>query len=78
MDASRPQTTNPEPPALLPAEGVAVLLSVGRAHVWKLLASGRLPEPLKLGRATRWRRDELLAWIEAGAPTRDRWQWTPI
>ena len=29
---------------------------------------------VRLGRSVRWRRDELLAWLEAGCPARDRWE----
>jgi len=53
---------------------VAKILSVSPRHVWSLDSSGRLPMPIRLGKSVRWRRDEIHAWIEAGAPTRDRWE----
>lgn len=62
------------PKLALSAEEVAELLGISRAHVWKLLSSGRLPEPVRLGRAVRWSRTTLEAWMEAGAPPVDRWQ----
>ena len=63
-------------PVLLTAADVARLLSVTVRHVRSLDASGRLPRPIRLGRAVRWSRSELLAWIDAGAPSRDRWEAT--
>jgi len=61
-------------PVLLTAADVAGLLSVTVRHVRSLDASGRLPRPIRLGRAVRWSRSELLAWLDAGAPSRDRWE----
>jgi len=53
-------------PLLLTAKQTAVLLGVSIRHLYKLHSGGRLPRPLRLGRAVRWRRDEIIAWIEAG------------
>jgi excisionase family DNA binding protein len=55
---------------------VAVLLGVSRSFVRKLHDSSRLPRPVRLGRAVRWRRAELFAWLQAGCPSRDRWEAT--
>ena len=60
-------------PLLLSARQVADLLGIGLSTLWRLVSSGRTPEPVKLGRCTRWRADELRAWIDAGCPSRDRW-----
>lgn len=57
----------------LSAAEVAKLLGVSVRHVWTLYASGRLPQPVRLGRATRWHRTEIEAWMAAGAPSADRW-----
>lgn len=59
---------------VLTAEEVAELLCISRAHVFRLQNSGRLPKPIRLGRAVRWPRRTLEAWLEAGAPPRDRWE----
>lgn len=56
------------------ASEVAALLGVSRAHVWRLNAAGRLPEPVRLGKAVRWLRSEIEAWLAAGAPDRDTWR----
>ena len=49
-------------------------MGCSRAYVYQLYSSGRLPEPVRLGgRAVRWRKAELLRWIDAACPCRDRW-----
>jgi predicted DNA-binding transcriptional regulator AlpA len=66
---------NPKTALLLSAAESAELLGMSRASFWALHASGRVPLPVRLGaRMTRWRRDELLRWVEAGCPARLRWQ----
>ena len=59
---------------LLNVKDVAAALSVSERQVWKLLSSGRIPMPVRLGRSVRWRRDELLQWVDADCPARDRWE----
>lgn len=56
------------------AEEVAKLLGISRAHVWRLHSSGRIPRPVRLGRAVRWNRKNLEAWLEAGGPPREQWE----
>ncbi len=58
----------------LPAKATARLLGISERHLWTLHSSGRIPMPVRLGRSVRWRRDELLAWLQAGCPSRDRWE----
>lgn len=55
---------NHELPILLSDSATAELLGISRATVWRRVADGTLPRPLKLGGATRWRRDELLAALD--------------
>lgn len=59
---------------LLPVGQVASLLNLSQRAIWKLLAVGRLPRPVRLGRSVRWRAAELSAWIGAGCPSRDTWE----
>ena len=50
----------------------AALLGISRATWWRRVNDGTLPRPLKIGGATRWRRDELLAAIEKATAERDQ------
>ena len=59
---------------LLAADEAAELCGLSRSGWWGLHASGRIPLPVRLGRRTLWRADELRAWTEAGCPARDRWE----
>ncbi|MCD8141155.1 MAG: helix-turn-helix domain-containing protein [Planctomycetaceae bacterium] len=58
---------------LMDANGAAALCGVSRSTWFKLAATGKLPRPIKLGRVTRWNREELQAWIAAGCPAREKW-----
>lgn len=53
---------------LIPAEKVAELLGISKRTLWRLLSSGKLPEPVRLGSLVRWNRVELQHWIEEGCP----------
>ena len=57
------------------AADVAKLLNISQRHLWAMHSNGRLgPLPVRLGRAVVWNLAELSAWLNAGAPPRDRWQ----
>lgn len=46
--------------------GVPVLLSISAASLWRKVASGTFPKPIKLGeRITAWRVGDVRAWIAA-------------
>ena len=71
------QTNSPESERLaLPAVEVAKLLGISERHLWALNSSGRLPRPVRLGRACRWNLAELRAWLDASCPERSRWEAT--
>lgn len=63
--------------ALLAADEVAQLLAVSPKSVRRMDLVGRLPRPVRLGRAVRWRHEEILDWVAAGCPPRDQWTWRP-
>jgi prophage regulatory protein len=42
-----------------------------RASVYKRVASGQFPRPVKIGRSTRWLEAEIDRWIDAAAHARD-------
>lgn len=37
-------------------------------------AAGWIPRPVRIGRSTLWRLDELRAWVTAGCLRRDEWE----
>ena len=51
----------------------ARLCGISRTTWWSLHSSGRVPAPVRLGRRTLWRADELRRWTEGGCPPRERW-----
>ena len=61
---------------LLRANEAAALLGVSPRFFWQAHATGRLgPRPIRLGaRCVRWRRQTLLSWLDAGAPSREVWE----
>lgn len=62
------------PPIGLSAAEAAALLGVSESHFYNLHRTGRLgPLPVRMGRAVRWSRKELIGWFEAGSPARNRW-----
>jgi len=60
---------------LLSAEDAATLLGVSRSHFYGLHSSGRLgPLPVRLGKRSLWRRDELESWVASDCPARQCWE----
>lgn len=49
---------------LVPAVEAAAMLSIGVSTLWREVKAKRLPEPVKIGGATRWRVSELLRAVE--------------
>jgi predicted DNA-binding transcriptional regulator AlpA len=37
-------------------------------------AAGKIPQPVRIGRSTLWRADELRDWVAAGCPSRQEWE----
>jgi predicted DNA-binding transcriptional regulator AlpA len=62
-------------PLLLAAPQAARLCSVSVATWHRWVADDRTPEPLRPSPGcVRWRRSEIVAWVEAGCPDRATWQ----
>ncbi|MBL4701842.1 MAG: helix-turn-helix domain-containing protein [Phycisphaeraceae bacterium] len=59
---------------LVTALKAAELLGISRAHFYRMHNAGRVPLPIRLGGSVRWRVSELVAWVEAGMPNRQKWQ----
>lgn len=62
-----------EPEAqLVDVDTVAAMLGVSSRMVRQLRDCGKLPKPVSLGRLIRWRRTEIVEWLEAGCPRIER------
>lgn len=70
--AANERTVGPEPrpsvcAELLDVKAVAALLGgCSIRHVYRLADAGRMPRPIKLGTLVRWRRSELISWLDSG------------
>ena len=63
------------PSLLMTAKDLADSMQIGMRSVWRMDAAGELPRPANLpGRLKRWRRDEILAWLDADCPDRREWE----
>jgi excisionase family DNA binding protein len=59
--------------ALVDVRGLSSLLGCSQGTVYRLVASGNLPRPIKLGSLRRWHRETVEAWIaEAIAAAKGR------
>lgn len=47
----------------------AELLQLSTWTIDILKREGRMPQPCRIGRAVRWNRDDLVAWVDAGCPS---------
>ena len=61
-------SSNPSQPLLIPASEAAHLCGRSVASWWRDLRAGRVPEPIRLGGKTLWRRADICQWVEAGCP----------
>jgi predicted DNA-binding transcriptional regulator AlpA len=43
-------------------------MQVSERTLWRLLSAGKVPQPVRIGRSTRWRYAEVREWIETGCP----------
>lgn len=67
------KTTLPQAITLSDAQ-CAAMLGVCKTHWRSMVASGKAPAPLRLGRRILWRKHDVEAWLNAGAPNRDKWE----
>ena len=58
-----------EPSLLIDAAELAQMLSVSKPSVWRWMAEGKLPPPIRItAQCLRWNREAVLAWIAARCP----------
>jgi excisionase family DNA binding protein len=55
-------------PLLLTRQQAAQLIGTSLATLDRMRASGKLPRPLQVGGAVKYRRDDLVQWIKLGCP----------
>jgi predicted DNA-binding transcriptional regulator AlpA len=76
----RPEAGRPATPAaavgplLLNMKGLSQLLVRSEASLYRDDSAGRIPAGLKLGGSKRWAYPEIVAWVEAGMPSRRTWE----
>lgn len=61
-------------PIAVDAACLAQMLGLSVRTIRRLDAAGKLPRPIKIGGAVRWRRAEIELWLEADCPDRQRWE----
>lgn len=55
-------------PLLISSADLALKLSVSERHIWRLVSTGKLPQPVRLGGSSRWNVRLIEEWIESGCP----------
>jgi len=60
---------------LVDTREAAKLLNLCGKTLYSMEKDERMPRSIKIGRAVRWNREELRAWVNAGCPSVDEWQW---
>ena len=58
---------------LLTAAAVGEMLSLSKRQIFRLNSSGKIPAPIRIGASPRWRENEIVEWLQAGAPDRKTW-----
>lgn len=51
---------------LLDVRQVAAALRLSQRQCWNLVASGRLPNPIRIGRSVRWRAADIARFVDLG------------
>jgi predicted DNA-binding transcriptional regulator AlpA len=75
LTADEQQEQSDESPSLLlSARTLAQRLAISVRTLWRLQNGGKVPRPVKLGGAVRWRAEEIDAWVQAGCPNASVWE----
>lgn len=69
ISPSSPPTDPGDLPFLLDARDVAAVLRTTRKGAYALIARGRIPGVIRIGRRVLVRRDALLDWVRSCAPS---------
>ena len=69
------QTNQKQNCQLLSAKQLAKMLSLSKRQIFRLDSCGKLGvRKLKIGGSVRFRQDEVMNWLAAGAPDRRTWE----
>ena len=60
--------------ALITAGEFGEMLRVNRSTIWSWHNSGKIPRPIRVGGATRWKIQEIQDWISQNCPPREKWE----
>ncbi|MBX9789828.1 MAG: helix-turn-helix domain-containing protein [Pirellulales bacterium] len=66
----QPERLSDSPAMLLTAAELARELRTSTRSIWRMESAGKLPAPIRWGRAPRWPRETILRWLAAGCPDR--------
>jgi len=72
----RPSSSELLMPLLLTAHQAAAMCGKATRTFRTWDAAGLIPQPIRIGRSTLWRAEELRAWVAAGCPKRRDWETT--
>jgi predicted DNA-binding transcriptional regulator AlpA len=74
IELPEPEADRGTSPLLLTARQAASMCgkSLRTWRTWD--AAGWIPRPVRIGRSTLWRADELREWVAAGCPRREEWE----
>jgi predicted DNA-binding transcriptional regulator AlpA len=68
-----PETINTA--LLIDGAEVCTRMSIGKSKLHGMIRGGQFPiQPIRLGRAVRYRADELARWVAAGCPSSERYR----
>ena len=77
QDALLPGQNPPEDMRLLiDLKEAARLLKLSPRTIWRMQSSKVMPDPIRIGRAVRWRYEGLKVWVVAGCPPQEEWEWS--
>lgn len=54
--------------SLMSVQDLALMMRVSTRTIWRLHSGGKLPQPIRIGGSVRWRRPDVVAWLQADCP----------
>lgn len=66
--STKTETENDLKPLLIPIRDVAKILGISSRSVWRMLSTGQIIRPVRIGGSVRWNREEVEQWVTHGCP----------